>query len=132
MAKKYISDSFVKTGGTGTQMLMADGTALKITPQITITTSVSITTATTDGTYGQKGRNVVIDNSTNAINITVDGGVGFVASYVKHGTGAITFVQGSGRTLALVDGTAVLNGAVGSTATISSIGTNDYLRISNA
>lgn len=102
-------------------------------PQITITTSVSITTDTLDASsYSQKGRNVVVDNSTNAINITVNGGTGFCASYVKHGTGAITFVQGSGRTLTQVDGTAVLNGAVGSTATISSVGTKDYLRISNA
>lgn len=100
--------------------------------QITITTTVSITTATLDSnSKGQSGKNVVIDNSTNAINITVNGGTAFVASYLKHGTGAITFVQGSGRTLVQVDGTAVLNGAVGSTATISSIGTKDYLRISN-
>ena len=101
--------------------------------QITITTSVSITTATLDSnSKGQSGKNTIIDNGVNAINITVNGGTAFAASYLKHGTGVITFVQGSGRTLALVDGTAVLNGAVGSTATISSIGTKDYLRISNA
>jgi len=106
---------------------------LYLVPQITITTTVSITTATNDGSgLGQKGRNVIIDNGANAINITVDGGAGFCASYVKHGAGNITFVQGSGRTLTQVDGTAVLNGAVGSTATISSVGTKDYLRISNA
>ncbi len=101
--------------------------------QITITTTVSITTDTV-GNAGktQKEKNVIIDNGTNAINITVNGGTNFLASYLKHGTGAITFVQGAGRTLALVDSTAVLDGAVGSTATISSIGTKDYLRISNA
>lgn len=101
--------------------------------QITITTSVSITTATTDaGGLTQNGRHVIIDNGVNAINITVNGvGTGPV-SYQKEGTGAITFVQGSGRTLRQVDGTAVLNGAVGSTATISSFGTIDSLRISNA
>jgi hypothetical protein len=100
--------------------------------QITITTAVSITTDTTSGGYGQSGKNVIIDNGVNAINITVNGGVNFVASYIKHGTGAITFVQGTGRTLVQVDSTAVLDGAVGSTATISSVGTTDYLRISNA
>lgn len=101
-------------------------------PQITITTSVSITTDTVDATgLIQKGRNVVVANSINAINITINGGTGFSASYLKHGSGAITFVQGVGRTLIQVDGAAVLNGEVGSTAVVSSIGTTDYLRISN-
>jgi len=142
MAKRYIADKFeggefIKSGGTSAQYLMADGsvsTSITADPsQITITTTVSITTDTL-GNAGktQKGKNVIIDNGINAINVTVNGGTDFLASYLKHGTGAITFVQGTGRTLALVDGTAVFNGAVGSTATISSIGTKDYLRISNA
>ena len=101
--------------------------------QITITTSASITTDTTSsGGISQKGKNVIIDNGANPINITVNGGTDFCVSYVKHGSGAITFVQGSGRTMVQVDSTAILNGAVGSTAVISSIGTTDYLRISNA
>lgn len=102
------------------------------TPQITITTSISIDTTTLSSGISQKGRNVVISNGANAINYIVNSSDGFVASYVKHGVAAITFVQGSGRTLIQVDGTAILNGAVGSTATISSVGTTDYLRISNA
>jgi hypothetical protein len=101
--------------------------------QIMITTTVSITTDTLDNAgKTQKEKNVIIDNGVSAINITVNGGTNFMASYLKHGTGSITFVQGTGRTLALVDSTAVFNGAVGSTATISSVGTKDYLRISNA
>lgn len=100
--------------------------------QIVITTAVSIDTTTTDGTLSQNGRNVIIDNGANAINYTVNATSGFIASYIKHGTGAITFVQGAGRTLVQVNGTAILNGAVGSSATISSVGTTDYLKISNA
>jgi hypothetical protein len=50
--------------------------------------------------------------------------------HVKHGSGVITFVQGSGRTLIQVDATAVFNGAA--TAAISSVGLVDYPRISNA
>lgn len=101
--------------------------------QITIITSVSITTGTTDiAGKSQKGKNVIIANGINAINITVNGGTDFSSSYLKAGTGTITFVQGSGRTLVLVDSTVLLNGVVGSTATISSVGTTDYLRISNA
>ncbi len=108
--------------------------ALAIEPaQITITTAVSITTDTLGNSGNiQKEKNVIIDNGVNAINITVNGGVDFLASYLKHGTGAITFIAGAGRTLATVDGTAILNGIVGSTAIISSVGTKDYLRISNA
>lgn len=100
------------------------------TNKITITTAVSITTATTDSNgLGQNGRHVVIDNGVNAINITCNGGV--TTSYGKIGTGAITFVQGSGRTLVALSGTAILNGTAGSTATIWSNGTNDYLSIAN-
>lgn len=111
--------------------ILADDTDL--IPQITITTSVSITTDTNASNgLGQKGRNVVISNGASAINLTVNGGTDFCASYLKGGTGAITFVQGSGRTLIQVDSMAVLNGIAGSTATITSVGTIDYLRISNA
>jgi hypothetical protein len=100
--------------------------------QITITTTVSITTDTPDAnSKKQLGKNVIINNGASAINITVNGGTDFCASYLKHGAGAITFVQAAGRTLVLVNATVTLNGAVGSTATISSIGTTDYLRISN-
>jgi len=97
---------------------------------ITITTAVSITTATTDSnSVGQNGRHVVIDNGVNAINLTCNGGV--TTSYGKIGSGAITFVQGSGRTLVQLSGTAILNGITGSTATIWSSGTTDYLAITN-
>lgn len=98
--------------------------------KITITTAVSITTATTDaGGLGQDGRHVVIDNGVNAINITCNGGV--TTTYGKIGTGAITFVQGSGRTLVQLSGTAVMNGIAGSIASIWSNGTTDYLAITN-
>ncbi|KAF2082122.1 beta strand repeat-containing protein [Flavobacterium sharifuzzamanii] len=132
------ANSFVKSGGTSSQYLMADGsvtTSAGASPepsQITITTTTNITTDTLDAN-GKKqiGKNVIINNGTSAINITVNGGIDFNASYLKHGTGAITFIQATGRTLVQVNTTSTLNGAAGSTATISSIGTTDYLRISN-
>jgi len=133
---KLISGTTIKTIN-GTTLLGSGDIVVSAEPQdtaqITITTTVSITTDTL-GNLGksQNEKNVIIDNGSNAINITVNGGTDFLASYLKHGSGAITFVQGAGRTLTLVDATAILNGALGSTATISSIGTTDYLRISNA
>jgi hypothetical protein len=101
--------------------------------QIIITTSVSITTDTL-GDLGktQKGKNIIINNGANAINITVNGGTNFNSSYFKGGSGVITFLAGSGRTLVQTDGTNVFNGIVGSTAIVTSFGTVDYLRISNA
>jgi hypothetical protein len=102
-------------------------------PQITITTTVSITTDTLDASgNSQKGRHVIINNGVNAINIIVNGVGSKPISYQKEGAGIITFVQASGRTLRLVNGTDVFNGAVGSTATVTSFGAIDSLLISNA
>jgi len=98
-----------------------------------IATSSNITTDTLDiNGLNQRGRCVIIDNGTYSINLTVNGATGFSSTYLKHGTASVTFVQGSGRTLVQVDGTAVLNGIAGSTATLLSYGTTDYLRINNA
>jgi len=100
------------------------------TTKITITTSTSITTSTTDANgIRQDGRHVVISNGATAINLTCNGGV--TTSYGKVGSANITFIQGSGRTLVQLSGTAILNGAVGSTATLWSNGTTDYLAITN-
>lgn len=117
---------------TGTAEMLKNEIELLKLAQIVITTDVDIDTDTTDadGT-DQKGRNVIIDNGANVIGFTVKAGADFTASYLKHGTGNITFLQATGRTLVQVNGTNVLNGAKGSTATISSIGTTDYLKINN-
>jgi len=104
------------------------------TEQITITKGASsITTATTDaGGLGQNNRHVIIANSTNAINLTLNGAV--TASYTKHGTGVITLLRGSGREM-YVNGTdvssALFNGLVGSTMSIIQVGTRDYVSINN-
>jgi hypothetical protein len=107
---------------------------LAATFNITITTSVSITTDTTDSNgLLQNGRNTMISNGANAINLTCNttSAANFVASYTKLGSAAITFVAGSGATLVLVDSTAILNGAVGSTACLTRTGNTYYLQISN-
>lgn len=121
--------------GTGNQQLLANGTIASFS--IRITTSVSITSTTTGvdavsgtGAQFQNGRNVIIANGANAINYTCNGGI-MAATYLKTGTAAITFVAGGGRTLVLMSGTAVLNGIAGSTASLMSDGTTDYLYITN-
>jgi len=100
--------------------------------QITITAVGSITTATTATDLPgevQHGKNVILDNAT-ALSIECLGGT--TATYCKFGAGAVTFTAGAGRTLTQVDGTNILNGAQGSTAALWSVGTIDFLRISNA
>lgn len=95
----------------------------------TITTAISITNATTTtGGYAQEGKVILIANGVNVINYTVNAGI--TASFVKGGTGAITFVQGAGRTLIALNGF-VFDGIVGSNASITSFGTVDYLYINN-
>lgn len=102
-------------------------------PNITITTSISIDTDTTGSGYGQHGRNTKISNGANAINLTVQtsSNADFIASYTKIGSATITFVAGSGTTLVQLSGTAILNGAVGSTACLTRNGNVYYLQITN-
>ncbi|UJF29881.1 hypothetical protein L0B70_00365 [Kaistella sp. 97-N-M2] len=107
--------------------------------QISITTTTSITTDTLGNAplssvadKSQHGRNVVIDNGVNAISITCNTTIpGFIASYTKLGSAAITFVAGAGATLVQVDGVSILSGAVGSTACLTRYGNTFYLQISN-
>ena len=104
------------------------------THNIVITTATSITTSTNNTSgYGQNGRNVMIANGANAINLTCEttSDANFVASYTKLGSAAITFLAGVGATLVQVDATNVFNGIVGSTACLTRNGNTFYLQISN-
>jgi hypothetical protein len=69
----------------------------------------------------------MIDNGSSNINITCNGSV--TASYQVLGTGTVTFVAGSGRTLIAPSG-AVINTQYG-TATLSHNATNDIVLINN-
>src|SRR5690606_1936069 len=101
--------------------------------QVTVTTAGNITSETlSDNGYAFGGKNILINNGATAINFIVGATENQVFSVQKEGTGAITFVPSTGKTLREVDGTAVLDGAIGSTATISVVGTVISLRISNA
>ena len=75
----------------------------------------------------------MISNGASAINLTceITSASNFVASYTKLGASTITFVAGSGATLVQVDGTALLNGVVGSTACLTRTANTYYLQISN-
>lgn len=94
-----------------------------------VTTAVGITNTTlTDTGSEQNGKVIGIANGVNVINYNVSGAI--TASFILLGTGAVTFIQAAGRTLVLKNATATLTGT-GSTASIVSFGTVDYLYINN-
>lgn len=107
---------------------------------IYISTTVNIDTTTPgtyngSGAYTQNGRNVMIQNTTNAINITcvTTAPSDFIASYTKLGTTYITFQPATGLSnVTAFGGLFTLNGAVGSTALLTRNGTGQYyLQINN-
>ncbi len=101
--------------------------------QVTRTGITSFTSETlSDGGYTQNGKNILIKNSTNAINITVGATNNFLATYQMEGTGAVTFLASSGKTIREVNGTAIMNGALGSTSSVSVDGNTISLKVSNA
>lgn len=103
--------------------------------QITITTGTNITTVTTD-VNGLKmyGKNIILNNGSNNIDFTClsTSEADFYCMITKAGTGSITFKTTGGTTIEKIDYTDVLNGGIGSTASIIRIGNIFYLRIYNA
>lgn len=101
-------------------------------PQGRITTTTSITTETkTNSNLSQNGKNIIIDNGANNINLRVNAFAGgnFCATYIKDGTGTISIVAGSGVTLDLVQYTDVVNGKSGSRFMISQNGSTNTFKI---
>jgi hypothetical protein len=100
--------------------------------QVTVATSTSFNTELlSDSGYPQNGKNVVVKNGANNISITVGGTENGVYSFQKEGTGTITFVAIEGKTIREVDGTSVMDGLEGSTASVSVVDSVISLKISN-
>lgn len=95
-------------------------------------TSANITTSQLIDTHSQNGKHVMMLNGANNLTVTIDSADKFCSTYQKTGTGNITFVAGTGKTLVQVDSTNVISGAIGSSATVSIVGNIIYLRIANA
>lgn len=101
-------------------------------PQVVLTTSTNISASTLDQNGNtQIGKNVVISNGATNIDYTLDVNDGFVATYLKIGTGYVSFIAPSGKTLILINAVSSMIGGVGSSATVSCVGTVIYLRITN-
>ena len=89
---------------------------------VTVTSNISSSRNWSD-------RTLILNNDATARTITINGSLN--VDGLKTNNGTITFVQGSGRTLVDVNGTAVLDGLVGSNFRIVSVGTTDYLWVNN-
>lgn len=97
------------------------------TVRLELTTATDFNTSTVIGIYSQNGRHLIIDNGANDIDVTVD--VGVTASYQVLGTGTVTFLQGTGRTLQAPSGASLTSQY--STATLTFAGTTDILLVNN-
>jgi hypothetical protein len=95
--------------------------------QLVYTTSSNFTTSTTISGYGQDGKHIIVDNGSSNITITCNGSV--TASYQVFGTGSVTFVNGSGRTLASPSGAAITTQY--GTAALSYVTTTDIILVHN-
>lgn len=114
-----ISGSLNVDGTTTSNYFIGDGSGLTNIPgtgggvaQLLITTNTSFNTNDLIGGISQNGKHIVVDNGASNITITVNNAVN--SFYQKQGTGTITFVSGSGRTLTAPVGqiiTAQYNGA---------------------
>lgn len=80
--------------------------------------------------FNQRGKNIVSVSSENIV-VTIDEVDGFCASYQKGSTGNIIFQVASNNALIQVDDTNVIDGAKGSTATVTIIDNEALLRIAN-
>ncbi|MFJ1431300.1 hypothetical protein ACILE2_10950 [Capnocytophaga canimorsus] len=106
------------------------GSLSNLSEPAVLKTNANITTSEQISGFSQNGKTIV-SQGTNNIVVTIDSEDGFTVCYQKGGTGTITFQAGSGKTLVQVDSKNIIDGAKGSTATITVVGNEILLRISN-
>jgi hypothetical protein len=130
-----ISGSVNIDGNTTSTYFTGDGSGLTNVPgtgggyaQLTITTTSSFNTSDLISGVSQNGKHVVVNNGSSNITITVDNAVN--SFYQMIGTGNITFVSGSGRTLTAPNGAIVSTQYNG--ASLSFNGTENILVLNNA
>jgi len=132
---KQLAGQFYNITGSFTGSFEGDGSGLTNVPgtgggyaQLTITTTSSFNTSDLIGGISQNGKHVVVNNGSSNITITVDNAVN--SFYQMIGTGNITFVSGSGRTLTAPNGSTI--SAQYNGASLSFNGTENILVLSNA
>ena len=101
----YFTGSYTNTG-TISGSFEGNGDKLVINKQRILDTTSSFSTSDLIDGRTQEGASILVDNGSNDIQITCSGDIS--ANYQKLGTGKITFVAGTGRTLETPQGN-VLN-----------------------
>ena len=101
----YFTGSYINTG-TISGSFEGNGDKLVINKQRIFETTSSFSTSDLIDGRTQEGASILVDNGSNNIQITCSGDIS--ANYQKLGTGKITFVAGTGRTLETPQGN-VLN-----------------------
>lgn len=90
------ANSYIKTGGTSTQMLMADGSVKESQDNLQKQITTNTTLSNSDNNY-----TIFINNGATPITITINSSVtlaNFCVGFIQEGTGDVTFV-GSGVSL---------------------------------
>ncbi len=90
-----IANSFIKTGGTITQYLMADGSVTEENPQKVLTYPADFTGTNYTLTNADKNYTIFINNGATAVTITLNSGVtlsNFSVGFIQEGSADITFV----------------------------------------
>ena len=93
---------------------------------IKITTSANFNASALINGLGQNGRRVIIDNGASNIEVNVDATLD--TTYMKKGSGTVTFTAGAGRTLVACNTVVLLQNEF-DVAYIGSVGTQDRLYI---
>lgn len=134
IVNRALADTNLQNQLNTANLLIADLQATQIT--ITTTSSITTDTLSTVNSRAQNGKNVIIDNGVNAINLQClpTSPASFCASYSRLGSGAVTITAGSGVTVEEVySGSGkVCNGAIMSSFTLERVGTKFYLKLNNA
>ena len=92
----HTANSYIKTGGTSTQMLMADGSVKENQDNLQKVITTSTTISNSDNNY-----TIFINNGATPITITINSSItlpNFGVGFIQEGTGDVTFV-GTGVTL---------------------------------
>ena len=107
-------------------LLIEAETSVNEETTLTITTTENFNASALISGLGQNGRRVIIDNGASNIEVNVDATLD--TTYMKKGSGTVTFTAGAGRTLVACNTVVLLQNEF-DVAYIGSVGTQDRLYI---
>ncbi len=101
--------------------------------QLKVDGGVGFSTSTLLNGYTQNGKNIIVNNGANNISIACDTNSesDFVATYVKVGSGEITFKSSTGTLVTSTDGVLKMNGSKGSRAMVCRVNSEFLIYIQN-